>query len=464
MVITHFNKLSPEQQESFRLISEKDVLSSAFVSEYMPLLQKSKNPLALIERFSYNREAVLRTAMALYQIERDKKGLPLWAPEINIKGLDTRSAIGKIAREFTVDYNAISPAYRRFLRGLITPFIRFFEGNVRNWTRYAKYAPLAFLAKYVVPKVAEWVYNNTQDRKEIEENLPQYFRYTSHLVLKGWDLDGDGKNDKALIWSTEDPLMLAAAWYGLDRLLSKVTDIRAGRLTVEEAAKQQLIDMGLGAPRQIERLLNPAIQTMQGLLSNRDPYTNMIIVPERLKGTSKEKILQMQYVREKFCIVFAQTARLERGTDPLTNPIVDWFLNGPGDIKRGLGFYTVDLTTEPARVEMNEQQKMRGLRNEYLDRIEQRIILEQNFSDIREEAREKGINLTYTDIINRRTDLRVRIESIKEKLRSEHSPVAREMLEKQLLRLRELGRRERRKKAPVATRRSLYKKLKEMRR
>ena len=459
IIRTPMEKLDVRQQDIKRIALEKDVLSSAFISEYAPLYEMRKGLFAKIEKFSAMRESILRTAMLAYQYDRVKAGLKPYAPQINLTGLDEESAIAKIAREFTVDYISISPAYRRFLRGSMTPFIRFYEANARNWARYAKRAPLKFIAKIVAPILMAWVYNNTRKRKEIEEKLPQYHRWRPHLNLKGYDLDGDGHPDKAIIWSLQTPLDMAAAWIGMDRVLDKVTRIRTGELTVEEAARLQLIDMGLGAPRQIERLLNPMIQMLQGILTNRDPFTRRTIIPQELKGTWTEKKLWAKYVVEKLALPIAQYSRLERGTEPTTSPITDWLLHGPFDIKRALGFYVVDLTTEPVRVEIDKARLLRGLRGEYMYRIEQRIINDQPFDDLLREAHEKGIMLTPTDILNRYTNVRVRMERIKRMLRETTDPAKRKELEKQLIHLRGQRRRESIKQLPTSVRGRWFKEV-----
>lgn len=461
LIATHVAKYTPQQKEWFDLLVEHDVLQSGFVREYMPILQRSNNPFALIERFSDYREAMLRATMGIYQIERVKAGLPPKGPHINTQGLDPTSAGLKIAREFTVDYFAIPPAYRKFLRSLATPFITFYEKNAGNWGKYVKNAPVGFFAKIAAPVIAMWVYNNTGWRRKIEENLPQFHRWRPHVILKTYDLDKDGKADKALIWSLQTPLDMAFAWAGMDRVLDKVTQVRAGRMSVRDAAIKQLIDFGLGAPRQIQRLLGPGIQMIQGLVSNRDPWTHGYAIPPELKGTGTlgEKKHVASYVLQKLILPIAQYTRTERGTDPTRGPIADWLIHGPFDVKRAFGFYTIDLTMEPNRIDIEETGKLRGKRSEYLLKAEDAVIKGQTerFREILAEGRASGY-VSTADVMRRVSRPRVQIAKLRYRLRQTTDPEERRVLEVEIQKLREAQAWQRFKTVPLSIREEVYEK------
>ena len=293
-----------------------------------------------IEKAGIGRELILRTAKFLKDLERISKGEQIVAGEIDIRGLDPINAAGKISREFTVDYGAVSPHYRGILRGWLAPFLTFYDYNARNWGKYVVKNPGNAAMKFGVPMAAMWTWNNTGERKEIEENLAGYYKYLPHIITGYKTKDG-----KPIILALQTPVDMAASWVGLDRLASKITDIRAGKITIQEAAIDQLKDTALGGPRNVVRLLNPFIQLTVGLLTNRDPYTGKVIVPDRFKGTQYEKRFMAEYSLTKIVTPFGQYMRAQQDLElnARYGTWGAWLLKGPLDAARAIGIRAVNL-------------------------------------------------------------------------------------------------------------------------
>ncbi len=427
-------KLTEWQQHVLKVAHDKDVMGAGFVNEYAHItpLVSPKGLLEKIERFSSLREGVLRLAMLSYQMKRTEVGLPVHAPEYAqyVAGLDKTSAAAYVARNFTVDYLAIPDWYRQWIRGFVAPFATFYHINAKNWAKYAKNDTTGLFIKFMAPLIGLWAYNNTGDRKKVEERLPDYWRFRPFKIhLKQEDLDGDGTPDRALIWSMQTPFEMAGALVGLDRIGDKVTLMRAGKMTAKEAALNQLADFGLGAVRTGHLLLNPMIQFFEGVTSNRDPRTRQEVVPselERADETLKKKY-QLRYLIEKIAVPFGQYLKDQRGTEH-TNLL----MSGPLDIQRALGFYWVNLQGADARVDMNETRKRRGEYDTYMYRIEQRYLEGRKFDDIEKEAANEGILLNVRSINDRLNSPRVQIDKVKSELRKTTEPNERRRLEIEL--------------------------------
>lgn len=449
-------KLNAFESEVLRIALEKDVLGSGFLREYStvdPLLS-AKGLWHKYERLSGLREGLNRVAMVAYQLKRHTDGLPFKAPEFEkfIKDLDAESAIGYIARNFTVDYLAVPDYYRRYVRGLGFPFATFWQKNAKNWALYAKGAPAGFTAKFIAPIALAWTYNNTGKRREIEENLGYFRQRTFHLNLKGFDDDGDGKYERALIFAPQLPHDMAAEFIGVNLLLDKVTLVRKGVMTPKEAAITQLTDMGLATPQLLKRLTSPMIQIMQGLISNKDPWTQRQIVPGELENLPDRHKMKyyVPFIADKLFTPFGQYMRgLDRSelslVEQLTSPapaVVRPLLTGPLDVGRGLGFYIVDLARQEAREMMNLSSQAKAKRAMYMTRMENafldsglnpaEFIASEQAKRIFEEAALQDIVLDTRTALSRLISPRVTRSYLQEQLRKERDPEERKRLEQQI--------------------------------
>jgi hypothetical protein len=150
---------------------------------------------------------------------------------------------------------------------------------------------------------------------------------------------------------------MAASWLGLDATGKIMSDFYAKRLTAKEAAREFVTEIGNGWREESGSLLNPMIQFFNGLNANEDPFTHRKIMPDAVHKEFKKDAFNkyarkywLSYLGEKVVTPIAQFSRTRRGTEPTTSPVWDWLKNGPLNVQRALGFYTVD----PARQQISE--------------------------------------------------------------------------------------------------------------
>jgi len=406
-------KLTEFDQEFVQFLKDKDVVESGFINSYMLNPKMGKSPLSWIEEASNRREQLLRVAMASYQYKRVLAGLPLKPKDIDISGIDQMSGAAKIAREFSVDYSKSPIKFRKYISGLAAPFARFFLDNAKNWGRYARYNPIDLMVKFGLLYVALWAYNNTGDRKEIEENLPNYYRQQTHLILKGIDINNDGINERAIVWSMNTPIDLAASWIAGNKIGDKITMVRAGRMTPLEATKAQFVDMGLAVPENVNSLLNPMFQFFQGIATNKDPYSGRAIVPDKLANTPEAKKLIAEYLLEKMALPLAQYNSSVRKGDYQENPFLTVLLKGPLDFKRAIGIREVNLVGNEYKSQQDELNRAEGKRNQALYNIENYFVKGQNTA--LSEAIQQGISsgvISASDVANRLSNKSVIIDSL----------------------------------------------------
>lgn len=396
------------------------------------------NPMALAETFSTYRENIPRLAKLLKDIERIKAGRQVVADPDLIRGLTPIDAAGKSARTFTVDYGAVTPQFQRGIRGILAPFATFYVENAKNWGRYVVKHPIKTAVKFGVPYAAVSLWNNLKF-PEVEKNLPEYYKYLPHINT-GYQTS-EGRN---IVVAMQTPVDLAAQVVGLDRLPEKVREVARGEKTLEEAAKEQAIDTALGAPRLAWRLSHPFIQVMGEYLSNRDSFTGRQIVPDRLKGTSQGNLMMVENVLQGIITPYAQYLRASRQLEP-GEPLLDWLLAGPFDIKRAFGIREVDIeAVKRGKVYEEMREKEIGVRG-YLDQVEKAYIssvVEENPTILREKIEEiakRPYPPSMKDIESRLNSTRVKKEVVEALLREEEDPLMREQLLKALEILKKAG-------------------------
>ena len=91
--------------------------------------------------------------------------------KVDLKGLDEESAAGKVAREVLVDYGAVPRSYQLLLSRGLMPFVRFSEGNLRNYARAitrnkGTHRAWKTITPIVVAYTAQWAYNNLDKDKK----------------------------------------------------------------------------------------------------------------------------------------------------------------------------------------------------------------------------------------------------------------------------------------------------------
>lgn len=486
------HRLNPFQREVLQMARDKDVLGSGFFREWASgrLITSPKGLWEKMERLSALREGWLRVAMLAHQWDRYKSGLGFHAPEFQraIEGLDPPSAAAFIAREFTVDYMAVPDFYRKYVRGIAFPFMTFWQKNAQNWALYARHAPARFTGKVIAPIVGAWAYNNTVMR-DVEEKLGYFRRRTFHINIAKFDDDDDGIADRALIFAPQIPTDMAAEWLGFNLLPEKITLVRGGYMTAKEAAVQQLWDMGLGTPKLLRRLTGPMVKVVDGIATNRDPFTKREIVPSELEGAPvwDKKSYWLKYLATEFVTPFGQYMRglsgsdlslLEEATGITASKWLRPVLRGPLDVARGAGFYIVDLRVAEAREFGELGRKARGKFGKYRTRLKDafvrshldpvRFLRTEQATRILETAARDGVYLDAgvdaEKAVMREgsmvrwlsSSLPVLIEWQQEAVRSERNPKRRKELNANLARLLQLRAAEFAAKAPTAVRPGMF--------
>ncbi len=357
---TVWGELTDFEEYVMKVMLDKDTLGAGFMNQYVDLMgsdpAKWANPMRWVraaERGGALRESILRIAMTAHQLRRGVAGKSLVGREFSkvIAGLDMESGAAYIGRNFAADYIAIPDWYRRLGRGLLVPFGTFWQKNAANYAAYAKNAPGWFTAKFIAPRVALHAYNNSGERDDpkspvwVEERLPDWIRQRDHFNFPAFDADGDGEPDTAVTVAPELPFSMASRFMGFDTLGEKVTLMRQGLLTPKQAAKQQLLDTLFGAPRVAHDLMSPMVKIMEGMLTNKDPFTGRTIVPEDMRGVPEA---EMRY-RGEFMVSqlltpvgrFIGTMRAGDHWSEALKQKVSLF--------RGMGIREVNLKAEEAR-------------------------------------------------------------------------------------------------------------------
>jgi len=352
--------LTPFQQNMLIKAEEKDVIGSGLMFEINRAVHgvtTSQGFNQKYQRISGMREALFRLSMFSAELERIQKGMPPGVASFRhiTDHLDPVSGAAFNAREFGGDYAAVPDYWRRYVTGGVFPFATWYAKMGRNTGWAIRHTPKEFVAKWVAPLVGTYAWNNLAMR-DVEEALPAWQRQIPHLILPfGVKRDKKGKPIEAITVSVEHPINVLGQFMGLHTLPEKVTLVREGVLTPEEAAKWQLHDMGMGPAGFGKRLLSPFIRLMHDLPANKDSFKNRLIVPPELKGIPDYEKYRywVPYTLESLIVPFSQFTKTIRDEDRLFSTIPEpakmgdafenYFKKGPGDFWRGLGIRRNDL-------------------------------------------------------------------------------------------------------------------------
>jgi len=363
-------KLNPFEQELHDLSLQKDVATSGQFSGELRKYAGLTDAGNLYDRASGYREALNRLAVLAHQLDRIKSGKPVQrVAGINLKGLDERSAAGKVARDALVDYLAVPRSYTLFLSRGVAPFFRFHEANARNHLRAAFKTPES-AAKYWLPTLVAYgsafAWNNTARNKEDEMALPDWIRNRLHVVY------GRNKEGKIRVWAPQQPVDMAWSWAGMDNVSRILSDKKNGKIETWSAAAKELISKAASAPGEnLQSLSNPVIQFLRGLDSNTDPFTNRKVMPSAIHKLYKEsgfanslldkrtRSLVLNYMAEKIVSPMAQYTTVSKGTEYSESHILDLLARNTIGWGRAFGFRTVNPLSgelgEKMTIKMEEQ-------------------------------------------------------------------------------------------------------------
>lgn len=384
------------------------------------------NPLSLYEQVSEIREDLPRMMKFITDMRRIREGRQVVAKSIDIAGLAPMEAAGKAAREFTVDYGKLTPEMKG-ARRLLFPFLTFYVENTKNWFNYVLKNPSDAAVKFGIPLGAVWLWNNTI-QKNVEEKLPEYYRWMPHINTGYVTEDG-----KHIVISLQTPLDLAAQMVGLDKLPDKVTRVRAGEMTPSEAAKAQLGDMVRAPFEEAYQLLNPIAKAIIDIAANKDSFTGAAIVPQRLQGTAEGRRLQREYAAKQLVTPYAQYMRSQRELQP-GDPFLQTLVSGPLDVKRAAGIREIDLSAAERQgtwqaieeAETAARQRKHSLEEAYI------AYLVTGSTDALTTLINQGVPVTANEMRSLAQNPRVRAEAVRRKLRLERDPQRRRALEEEL--------------------------------
>jgi hypothetical protein len=390
--------LNSFEQKLYDVALQKDVARSGMTSELRYGILKS-----LSEKYktvSEYRESLMRLSILGHQLDRVDKGEAVQnLAGLNLEGLDNESAAGKVAREVLVDYLAVPRSYQLFLSRGLMPFVRFHEGNFRNYARAitrneGTHKALKTATPILAAYAAQWAYNNlSENKKDLEMQLPEYLRERWHLNLF------KNKDGNVVVWAPQQPVDMAMSWLGLDKMNKIASDMKAGKITSKQAAGEFWDAIRGGAPENIGSLMNPLIQAWQGLQSNEDPFTHRKIMPDAVhrEGIFSKygKRYTIGYLGEKLITPIAQYTRTKKGGDPTKNPLLDWLTEGPFNVKRAFGIYEVNPLTQ----KLSEHFEVAGpieAANEYY-RTKFYDILDEYGDNVSEGLKARKDNVALTD-------------------------------------------------------------------
>jgi len=399
------NYLTSFEKDVLRIAQEKDVLGSGFMSEWrsasrplnVPGWQRVKTKW---ERFNYSRESIPRLIELTYQWDRhvNGKGFVGEAFKKDIAHLDPESAAGFISRNATIDYRAVPDWYRRNMNGLLFPFLTWSQKNIINMAKQFK-TPIGALKmglKVGVPFAAAYAYNNTGSRKYIYDRLGYFQNRSSTMIIKGEDLDDDGKPEQAWIFSPQLPWDSATEIMGWSKIVPLINQVQRGLVTPEDAAKTFMSGLWKEPTRHLARMTTPFAQFLIGVTMDKDPVDKQPIIPQSLKNaTDTQKAPYWRnYLLEKMASPFGQYIR-QADKGEATNAY-GLLSKGPFDWVRAFGLYKVNLVSNEAKELLSLATKEQSQYAYYLYRYKQAYIEgdTKKQTDILKEASDKGYILS----------------------------------------------------------------------
>jgi hypothetical protein len=413
-------ELTSHEKEVLDIVLKQGVLDSGFLRELRgssPLIDV-KGLWGRYQKWSSYRETLNRVVMADYQWNRYKTKGNFWAMQMDkaIQGLEPEQAVGYIARNALIDYADVPVWYKRYMRGVLFPFITFSQKNVVNMASLVKAMPghpkeaAALLGEVAIPLSIVQAWNQADPmRRQAYARIGEYYGgQWLTTVLKTYDDNDDNNPDRALIWSPRTPLDEAGEWIGVRKLVSlaKATQMKDANgkplLTVEEAAKRYASEVIEAPLAELDQLKAPIMQIIEGIKTNRDPFYKTPVVDPDKKNLPEYAKLQdyASYIVEKMSTATAQFARtgtkhatlstgrgftaeaIHKGTSKVGSEeltkYVDRITNvaqkGPFDWQRALGFRMIDLRQQTLREIRDNTLEMQGWEKYYKGKLHDEFI------------------------------------------------------------------------------------------
>jgi hypothetical protein len=336
----------PYFEKLHKFIVEQNILSGTFAASEMAQMRTSKNPIAWLlektQKFSNAREAIMRTAYASTLLKAQEMGEATdiikahdW---IDTEDLAEDAALGKIAREVLVDYQATSKTFKRFIRGAVAPFATWYvKGSKLMWKWAVKHWGKALAVFMSVPIAAE-VYNHRRDEiNELEKQLPDYIRNRIHLVL------GENPDGTVRVWSFQFPQDALIGTKIFSILTDYANRVYNKEMTVEEATLQCLRTWGIKEAKGLAFLTAPLIRYFGSLMTpnHRDLYDGAPIYttdPAKMTWFDRKKDESLFFLKTAVPFLSVSIGAYEKGqpTDLALKNLLDRFAG-----KGALGIYDV---------------------------------------------------------------------------------------------------------------------------
>lgn len=365
-----------------QLMERYDVLSSGYVAnevyfrakapelrQFLTQAESSKQRVLDVVRFYFRtipefREAVPRVAMARYQFRRLRRGQPLRPGPVDIAGLEGERAAAKIAREFTVDYGKFTEFENRILRGLLLPFYSWTRQNTPNWLRFLWMSRIGLTAFLGLRLLLELWNNDDDERQIVERSLPTYKRNTAHIVTNY----RDAKGRLIVVFWAGDPMADALGMVGLAGTPARLSDLATERISLDQAARDQLWAFVREPGQRVTGLLTPFVKVPIEIVTGKSALTGGDISPKEFRGTAEERYRLLRHAGEsafrplREARQFRIQAGKQEGLDLLTHRF-----------GLGLPFERVDVGEAAERVALDRwyegmaqaaEQRMREVRNE----------------------------------------------------------------------------------------------------
>lgn len=405
------------------------VFSQAKLAKFEPKYKRAllwMNPFKIVETFSTYRDAIPRLSKFIADVERIQQGKNIVTKTVNIEVLAGVEAAGKVSREAFIDYGKVTPENASDIRGFLFPFATFYTQNFKNWARYIAKHPVEAGAKLGIPFTAMMMWNNTGERAETEKGLPDYYKFTPHIVTGYTDEKG-----KPVIITFSNASAAAASILGLEKVPEGIRSVLQGEKTIGEAVKKQLKETALAPLKSAGELASPFLRATGEELMNRSFLTGAPIVPERLKGTPEEKTLRAQHIASQLFTPYGQYQRAQQQVLEPGSTALQTILNQPLNIAKGLGIRSVDLEAVrrgkvyEAADKAREQYKTQKAE---LEKAYVQSVLTGDKQPILDVAK-KYQTLTMDDINNLSKEPRVLIKIINERLKQVSDPQERARLE-----------------------------------
>lgn len=271
-------------------------------------------------------------------VDRIKKGkMVKSAGIIDVEDLTPMQQASKVAQEFFVDPRRQSRFMRKwFTMGGFMPFLNWFAVDILHTMRSLKNNPKKELA-YLAALVAGYeLWNNTGERKKIEQQLTPEKRQIPHLITGYADDEGKpyivyfgGLAGSTLYQSTGASFVPQAA-----------SDVLTGQKTVKEALSQTAEKARQTVVKTPTSMLAPAVKLPAELILNKSFFTDKPIYPQlgslgqRLEQGSGYAATQLIPQIRSFQSESKKLAEEKTGEETLVTSVLDSLQNVFNPTKR----------------------------------------------------------------------------------------------------------------------------------